>query len=101
MVPDDSYVAVDGSGLSRYNYVTAETLTTVLERMYRDPRHHDAFLATLPIAGKDGTAVNAHAPDAGRRERPREDRLHLECPLAFGFRPHPGRRDAGVFDPRK
>ena len=56
MVPDDSYVAVDGSGLSRYNYVTAETLTTVLERMYRDPRHHDAFLATLPVAGKDGTA---------------------------------------------
>ena len=24
--------------------------------MYRDPRHHDAFLATLPVAGKDGTA---------------------------------------------
>ena len=23
--------------------------------MYRDPRHRDAFLATLPIAGKDGT----------------------------------------------
>ena len=54
-VPDDSYVAVDGSGLSRYNYVTAETLTTVLEQMYRDPRHRDAFVATLPIAGKDGT----------------------------------------------
>ena len=29
--------------------------TTVLERMYRDPRHRDAFVATLPIAGKDGT----------------------------------------------
>jgi serine-type D-Ala-D-Ala carboxypeptidase/endopeptidase (penicillin-binding protein 4) len=23
--------------------------------MYRDPRHRDAFLATFPIAGKDGT----------------------------------------------
>src|SRR4030095_6825950 len=54
-VPDDAYVAVDGSGLSRYNYVTAETLTTVLERMYRDARHHDAFVATLPVAGKEGT----------------------------------------------
>ena len=54
-VPADSYVAVDGSGLSRYNYVTAETLTAVLEHMYRDPRHRDALLATLPIAGKDGT----------------------------------------------
>ena len=23
--------------------------------MYRDPKHKDAFLATLPIAGKDGS----------------------------------------------
>ena len=23
--------------------------------MYRDPRHRDAFVSTLPIAGKDGT----------------------------------------------
>jgi len=23
--------------------------------MHKDPKHHDAFLATLPIAGKDGT----------------------------------------------
>jgi serine-type D-Ala-D-Ala carboxypeptidase/endopeptidase (penicillin-binding protein 4) len=54
-LPADAYVAVDGSGLSRYNYVTAETLTTVLEHVYRDPRHRDPFLATLPIAGRDGT----------------------------------------------
>jgi PBP4 family serine-type D-alanyl-D-alanine carboxypeptidase len=45
----------DGSGLSRYNYVTAATLTSLLEHMYRDPTHRDAFVATLPIAGKDGT----------------------------------------------
>ena len=54
-IPRDAYVMYDGSGLSRYNYVTASTLTAVLEHMYKDPRHHDAFIATLPIAGKDGT----------------------------------------------
>ncbi len=54
-VPVDSYIMVDGSGLSRYNYVTAATLTDVLRHMYQDPRHRDAFLATLAIAGKDGT----------------------------------------------
>jgi D-alanyl-D-alanine carboxypeptidase/D-alanyl-D-alanine-endopeptidase (penicillin-binding protein 4) len=54
-VPADSYVAVDGSGLSRYNYIAAETLTTVLAHMYGDARHRDALMATLPIAGKDGT----------------------------------------------
>jgi len=30
-------------------------ISTLLERMYKDPRHHDAFVAALPIAGKDGT----------------------------------------------
>ena len=54
-IPADSYVMYDGSGLSRYNYVTASTITAVLERMYKEPRHKDAFSATLPVAGKDGT----------------------------------------------
>jgi D-alanyl-D-alanine carboxypeptidase/D-alanyl-D-alanine-endopeptidase (penicillin-binding protein 4) len=54
-IPADSYVMFDGSGLSRYNYVTARAITTTLEHMYKDARHKDAFVATLPIAGKDGT----------------------------------------------
>ena len=50
-----SYVQADGSGLSRYDFVTAEMIITLLERMHKDARHRDAFFATLPIAGKDGT----------------------------------------------
>jgi D-alanyl-D-alanine carboxypeptidase/D-alanyl-D-alanine-endopeptidase (penicillin-binding protein 4) len=57
-IPDDSVVLADGSGLSRYNYVTAAALTAVLERMYTDPKHRDAFVASLPIAGKDGTVAS-------------------------------------------
>jgi serine-type D-Ala-D-Ala carboxypeptidase/endopeptidase (penicillin-binding protein 4) len=54
-IKPDSYVMYDGSGLSRYNYVTAATIADVLQHMYNDPRHRDAFVATLPVAGKDGT----------------------------------------------
>lgn len=54
-VADDGYVMSDGSGLSRYNYISPATITRVLARMYEDPRHRDAFLATLPVAGTDGT----------------------------------------------
>ena len=54
-MPRDSYVLADGSGLSRYNYVTAQTLARVLRRMATDPRHAAAFEATLPVVGKDGT----------------------------------------------
>jgi D-alanyl-D-alanine carboxypeptidase/D-alanyl-D-alanine-endopeptidase (penicillin-binding protein 4) len=45
----------DGSGLSRYNYVTADAIVTILRRMYESPRHRDAWLRTLPVAGADGT----------------------------------------------
>ncbi|HXG54945.1 MAG TPA: D-alanyl-D-alanine carboxypeptidase/D-alanyl-D-alanine-endopeptidase [Vicinamibacterales bacterium] len=54
-IPRDGYVMSDGSGLSRYNYIAPTTMTAVLRRMHADPAHRDAFLATLPIAAKDGT----------------------------------------------
>lgn len=54
-IPADGYVMSDGSGLSRYNYVAPTTITTILARMHGDPRHRESFVATLPVAGKDGT----------------------------------------------
>ncbi len=54
-IPRDGYVMSDGSGLSRYNYVAPSMVTAVLQRMYQDPVHREPFIATLPIAGKDGT----------------------------------------------
>ena len=57
-IPSDGFVIADGSGLSRYNYIAPATITSVLARVHADPRHRDAFVATLPIAGKDGTISN-------------------------------------------
>ena len=54
-IAENAYVHADGSGLSRYGYVTPATIVTLLERLHADPKHRDAFAATLPIAGKDGT----------------------------------------------
>lgn len=54
-IPADAYVQADGSGLSRYNYVTAEAIATILERMHKEEKHRDSFAATLPLAGKEGT----------------------------------------------
>jgi serine-type D-Ala-D-Ala carboxypeptidase/endopeptidase (penicillin-binding protein 4) len=50
----DSYFAADGSGLSRYNYITSDALVSVLQRMHTDPRHRERFTATLPVAGHEG-----------------------------------------------
>jgi serine-type D-Ala-D-Ala carboxypeptidase/endopeptidase (penicillin-binding protein 4) len=54
-VAPDAYILADGSGLSRYNYVSAEMLVKILRQVWRDPRHRDPFVATLPIGGQDGT----------------------------------------------
>jgi serine-type D-Ala-D-Ala carboxypeptidase/endopeptidase (penicillin-binding protein 4) len=48
----------DGSGLSRYDYVTPEALVTILAHVYRDQRLRGPFEASLPIAGRDGTLAN-------------------------------------------
>ena len=56
-IRDDAYVNADGSGLSRYNYVTAATVTAVLEREYKS-QNRDAFMSTFPIAGKDGSMAS-------------------------------------------
>ena len=54
-VTPEAYILADGSGLSRYDYLCAETLVKVLRQLYRDPRHREPFVATLPIGGQDGT----------------------------------------------
>ena len=48
-------VVADGSGLSRYTYLTAGTLVEVLARLYRDSDHRAPIMAALPVAGRDGT----------------------------------------------
>lgn len=49
---------VDGSGLSRYNLLNAELLTRLLVYMYHNFEVMPEFLASLPIAGVDGTLKN-------------------------------------------
>lgn len=46
---------LDGSGLSRGNYLTAKFLTELLEYMYQKNRD---FIFLLPQAGKEGTVKN-------------------------------------------
>lgn len=53
-----SYEILEGSGLTRYNKVTADMYMKVLKFMYDDKFLFDYFLNSLSIAGKDGTLRN-------------------------------------------
>lgn len=45
----------DGSGLSKYNYSSAASITGLLEWVYINMDFYDSFIPTLSVAGIDGT----------------------------------------------
>jgi len=57
-IPKKSYAIQDGSGLTRNTRVTARQILTVLTAAYRDFAIQPEFVASLGIAGEDGTLKN-------------------------------------------
>jgi D-alanyl-D-alanine carboxypeptidase/D-alanyl-D-alanine-endopeptidase (penicillin-binding protein 4) len=57
-IPAEALIQRDGSGLSRYDYVTPEALVAILTHVDRDEKLRGPFEASLPIAGRDGTLAN-------------------------------------------
>ena len=54
----DGLIQRDGSGLSRYDYVSAATIVKILSHVYRDEKLRGPFEAALPVAGRDGTLAS-------------------------------------------
>jgi D-alanyl-D-alanine carboxypeptidase/D-alanyl-D-alanine-endopeptidase (penicillin-binding protein 4) len=54
-IPAEAFVMNDGSGLSRYDYTTADTVVAMLRHIWRDERLRGPFVAALPVGGHDGT----------------------------------------------
>ncbi|KAM9971370.1 hypothetical protein ACTFIW_011347 [Dictyostelium discoideum] len=55
-IPTSLYTQVDGSGLSRNNFITPKSLITVIENVYTnvgDPQHD--YISYLPVASLSGT----------------------------------------------
>jgi len=57
-VSTDLYIARDGSGLSRNDYVAPDALIGVLTRMWNDPRHRENFRSALPQSAVSGSLAN-------------------------------------------
>ena len=64
----DSFVMNDGSGLSRYDYVTADAIVALLKHVWQDEKLRGPFVAALPVSGYDGTLGSRmkNTPLAGR-----------------------------------
>lgn len=70
-VQPDGFVQRDGSGLSRYDYLTPETLVRVLATIRKDTAFN-ALYDALPIAGVDGTIANR------MRDTPAQGNVHAK-----------------------
>ena len=53
-VEPGSWAYVDGSGLTRYNYISPQILVKILEGMYNSDQK-DVWIKAMPISGVDGT----------------------------------------------
>lgn len=56
----NSYVLVNGSGLTYENRVSASQLVRVIQNMYNSPKLWNSFEGSLAIAGVDGTMRRRH-----------------------------------------
>jgi serine-type D-Ala-D-Ala carboxypeptidase/endopeptidase (penicillin-binding protein 4) len=67
-VKPELYVARDGSGLSRNDYLAPDALIGVLTAIWKDPKHREKFQATLPQSAESGTLASRMkgSPAAGR-----------------------------------
>lgn len=54
-IAPDSVAIVDGSGLSRYNYLTATNIVSVLKHVWANDALRGPFVAELPVGGRDGS----------------------------------------------
>ncbi|HEX9656937.1 MAG TPA: D-alanyl-D-alanine carboxypeptidase/D-alanyl-D-alanine-endopeptidase [Bacteroidota bacterium] len=54
-VDTNKIIVADGSGLSRYNLTSANTILALLQAMFTNPECFEEFYNSLPIAGVDGT----------------------------------------------
>ncbi len=54
-ISTDYYLARDGSGLSRYDYLTPDALIGVLTYLWLNPAMADNFRSSLPVSGVSGS----------------------------------------------
>jgi len=74
---------VDGSGMSRYNLVTADEVTDLLNYAYHRLPYATDFIQALPVGGIDGTlARRMHKMDLRGRVRAKTGTMHSVTALS-------------------
>jgi D-alanyl-D-alanine carboxypeptidase/D-alanyl-D-alanine-endopeptidase (penicillin-binding protein 4) len=78
-ISEDQYQLDDGSGLSKKNKLTPDTITTLLTYMYNH-KNAGIFLKSLPISGTDGTLKKR------LKDEPYKSRVRAKTGYVYGAR---------------
>ena len=89
----------NGSGLYDSNRFSAEQIATVLRAASRDFRISAEFLASLAVAGTDGTIAHRMGGTLAERYVRAKTGTLANVSCLSGFAGSPGRRAARVLDP--
>ena len=100
-VPAGELIQRDGSGLSRYDFVTPDALVTILTHVDRDARLREPFEASLPIAGRDGSLSNRMKGTPAEGNARAKTGSMTGVRALVGLRDDRRRRAAGVLDRRQ
>ncbi len=84
------YASFDGSGLSRYDMLTAESLIRVLTTIWNDPLMLGPYRSALPVAGHGRFHREPPEGHAGRGPRVGQDRFDVQHQHAVRLRAHRG-----------
>lgn len=60
-IDTSKFIMMDGSGLSRYNLVSADAFIKLLNYIYKNRPEYDIIYNSLPVGGIDGTLKNRFA----------------------------------------
>lgn len=80
-IPTEALTMADGSGLSRFDRLTAEALALVIRTALADPKIAGAFRSSLAVSGRSGTLMRRYGMPRGA-VRGKTGTTDLACTLS-------------------
>lgn len=78
-------IIADGSGVSRYDLISPQNITTLLRQIYNNKNLFNRFYSSLPIGGNDGNLRNRFTNGAARNNIHAKTGTHSDALALSGY----------------
>ncbi len=84
-IDTSKFIMVDGSGLSRYNLVSADAFIKLLTYIYKNRSEYDIIYNSLPVGGIDGTLKNRFTVGSAKGNLRAKTGTHSDAVTLTGY----------------